>query len=78
MKYYVGLDVSLKETAVCVIDEEGSRIWQGKCASTPQDMEALIRKRAPHAVRIACLWQLNLGSSANLMMFRQPGRAHYT
>ena len=35
MKHYVGLDVSLKETAVCVIDEEGSRIWQGKCASTP-------------------------------------------
>ncbi len=62
MEHYVGLDVSLKETAVCVIDQEGNRIWQGKCASTPQDIEALIRKRAPHVVRIAletgplCVW----------------------
>ena len=29
MKYYVGLDVSFKQTAVCVVDEEGGLVWQG-------------------------------------------------
>src|SRR3569833_3318747 len=62
MEHYVGLDVSLKETAVCVIDGEGNRVWQGKCASNPEDMETVIRRRAPLAVRIAletgplCVW----------------------
>lgn len=62
MEHYVGLDVSLKETAICVIDGEGNRVWQGKCASNPEDMEIVIRRRAPSAVRIAletgplCVW----------------------
>jgi transposase len=62
MDHYVGLDVSLRETAVCVIDGEGNRIWQGRCASTPDDIEEAIRKHAPSAVRIAletgslCVW----------------------
>ncbi len=34
MDQYVGLDVSLKETCVCVIDGEGNRVWQGKCSSS--------------------------------------------
>ena len=72
MEHYVGLDVSLKETAVCVIDGDGNRVWQGKCASTPQDMEALIRRRAPSAARIAletgplCVWHWHALRAANL------------
>ena len=53
MEHYVGLDVSLKETAVCVIDGEGNRIWQGKCGSSPEAIEVVIRRRAPAVVRIA-------------------------
>jgi transposase len=62
MDQYVGLDVSLKETCVCVIDGEGNRVWQGKCSSSPDDIEEVIRKRAPHAARVAfetgplCVW----------------------
>ena len=29
MKHFVGLDVSMKETAVCVVDGSGQRIWEG-------------------------------------------------
>ena len=36
MEQYVGLDVSLKETSLCVVDQTGTTLWQGKCASTPE------------------------------------------
>ena len=35
MKYSAGLDVSLDETAVCVVDEDGTIIREGKAASEP-------------------------------------------
>lgn len=35
MKHYVGLDVSLKEISVCVVDEEGSVVQRGVVASDP-------------------------------------------
>ena len=31
VKQYVGLDVSDKETSVCVVDETGRPEWQGRC-----------------------------------------------
>ena len=33
MGVYVGLDVSLKQTSVCVIDEAGRVVWRGSCAT---------------------------------------------
>ena len=48
---YIGLDVSLKETAIS-IRREGKRLWRGKCPSDPVRLAALIRKRAPSAERI--------------------------
>jgi len=30
MGQYVGLDVSMKETAVCVLDEAGWVVWRGR------------------------------------------------
>ena len=62
MDQYVGLDVSLKETCVCVIDGDGNRMWQGKCSSNPNDIEEVVRRHAPRAVRVAletgplCVW----------------------
>ena len=52
MKQYVGLDVSLEQTAVCIIDEQGKAFWRGKCASTPEAIAAVINARAPHVERI--------------------------
>jgi transposase len=52
MGQYVGLDVSLDETTVHVLDEQGRRVWRGSCASTPEAIEVTIRKHVPDAVRI--------------------------
>lgn len=52
MKQYVGLDVSQKETSVCVVDETGRTIFEGKAKSNPGALTELLRKRAPKAERI--------------------------
>jgi transposase len=52
MDHYVGLDVSLERTSICVVDSDGRVLWQGKCASTPEALTAVIRRRAPRAARI--------------------------
>ena len=36
MKYYIGLDVSLKKTAICVLDENGCVAWQGMADTHPE------------------------------------------
>ena len=51
MVEYIGLDVSMKETAVS-IRCDGERVWRGKCPSDPKLIAELIRKRAPSAARI--------------------------
>jgi hypothetical protein len=38
MKYFAGLDVSLDETAICIVDEDGIIITEGKAASEPEDL----------------------------------------
>ncbi len=52
MEQYVGLDVSLEQTAICVVDGSGKTIWQGKCVSTPEAIAAAIRAKAPEVARI--------------------------
>ena len=52
MKQYVGLDVSLEQTAVCIVDEQGKALWRGKCAATPEAIAAVVKARAPHVERI--------------------------
>lgn len=36
MRYYAGLDVSLAETSVRVVDEDGKTVREAKVASDPQ------------------------------------------
>lgn len=52
MKHYVGLDVSQKETAVCVVDENGRRVFEGRAKSDPGALAAILAKKAPLAERI--------------------------
>ena len=40
MKYYVGLDVSLKETSICVVDETRRIVKEGKVISEPETIGA--------------------------------------
>ena len=52
MGSYVAFDVSLRSTSVHVVDEAGKCLWRGKCASEPDTLAAVVRKRAPEAVRV--------------------------
>ena len=42
MAHFVGLDVSVKETAVCVVDDTGKVILEQKVATEPADIIALL------------------------------------
>jgi transposase len=35
MKYYAGLDVSMKETFICIMGETGNTVYESKCYSDP-------------------------------------------
>ena len=38
MKYFAGLDVSVKETSICIVDETGKICRELKVASHPEDL----------------------------------------
>ena len=52
MQHYVGMDVSLKQTAVCVVDQAGKIRREGMVASEPKAIADFIAANAPHVVRI--------------------------
>ncbi len=52
MEIYVGLDVSLEETSICVVDKAGTIQCEGKVMSQPESIAAFVTARAPGAVRI--------------------------
>jgi transposase len=52
MEYYVGLDVSLKLTAICVVDQTGSVVREGVVDSDPETIAKFVRSNAPSVVRI--------------------------
>ena len=52
MEYYVGLDVSLKQTSICVVDQAGAVVREGVVDSDPEAISVYVRSRAPDAVRI--------------------------
>jgi Transposase len=43
MSYFIGLDLSLKETAVSVVDRQGNKIWYGKTLSDPESITHSLR-----------------------------------
>jgi len=49
---FVGLDVSQKLTAICVVDETGRRLWRGQCATDPEQIERTVRGHAGDDARI--------------------------
>ena len=48
----IGLDVSLDQTSVCVVDESGSTVWRGRCKSTPDAIAATVQRHAPDVARV--------------------------
>ena len=52
MAHYVGLDISQKMTAICIVDDAGRRLWRGQCRSVPEEIEVTIRRHATDGARI--------------------------
>jgi transposase len=63
MKSYVGFDVSLAETSVCVLDASGKVRFEGRVKSRPEDLVACVREHAGDAERIG----LETGQTAALL-----------
>jgi transposase len=51
MGEYIGLDVSMKDTAISVRCD-GKRDWRGKCASDPEAIAGMVRKHAREPERV--------------------------
>ena len=52
MTHFVGLDVSQKMTAICVVDNAGHRLWRGQCPTVPEQITVLVRRHAGDEARI--------------------------
>ena len=52
MKYYAGLDVSVKETSVCIVDETGKVCRELKVPSHPEDLVEVLKSPAVPLERI--------------------------
>jgi transposase len=46
---FVGLDVSMEETTVCVMEGSGRIVFKGSVSSAAEAVADLLRRRAPHA-----------------------------
>ena len=73
MKQYVGLDVSQKETSVCVVDESGRVVFEGKAKSNPGALACLLRNMRREQSASASRperWRAGFGTSSGGYIFR--------
>ena len=54
-EYYVGLDVSLKQTSICVVNQRGSIVQEGVVDSDPEAIALFVRSRAGWIFRALAL-----------------------
>ena len=52
MDHFAGMDVSVKETSVCIVDEAGKIVREVKVASEPEALLAALKNPAYHFKRI--------------------------
>jgi transposase len=52
MDHFAGLDVSVKETSVCIVDDTGGIVREVKVASEPETLLAVLTNRTHHFKRI--------------------------
>jgi transposase len=52
MTRFVGLDVSQKLTAICMVDETGRRLWRGQCGTDPVQIERMVKQHAGEDARV--------------------------
>ena len=69
MDHFAGLDVSVKETSICIVDDAGKIVREVKVASEPEALLAVLKNLAYHFKRIG----LEAGPGAGR---RRCGAAH--
>jgi transposase len=52
MEHFAGLDVSVKDTSVCIVDGTGKIVREAKVASEPDALLAILKNPAYHFKRI--------------------------
>jgi transposase len=52
MRSYIGLDVSQATTAICVVDEDGRALAEGKVPTCPLAIAAFVRTQTPELIRL--------------------------
>ena len=52
MEHFAGLDVSVKETSVCIVNDTGRIVREVKVASEPEALLAVLKNPAYHFERI--------------------------
>ena len=52
MDHFAGLDVSVKETSVCIVDDTGKMVREVKVASEPEALLAVLKNPVYHFRRI--------------------------
>ena len=52
MDHFAGLDVSVKETSVCIVDDTGRVVREAKVASEPEALLQVLSNPAYHFKRI--------------------------
>ncbi len=61
MKHYIGLDVSMKETSICIIEETGSIVFEGKEITDPKLLADRLKRLCSSIEKVA----LESGSLSN-------------
>ena len=51
-QHYVGLDVLLETTSICVVDQSGAIIWRGKCSTEREPISQAVSHMARRLVRV--------------------------
>src|SRR3984957_19772364 len=52
MTHYIGLDVSQKMTAICIVDSSGRRLWRGQCPTDPEQIRRAVTRGGGEDVRV--------------------------
>jgi predicted NBD/HSP70 family sugar kinase len=68
MDHFAGLDVSVKETSVCIVDDTGGIVREVKVASEPEGLLAVLTNPAYHFKQIG-------SRAAVAMAFQRPRRS---
>jgi len=52
MAYFVGLDVSVKETSVCIVDDAGKIVREARVASEPEALLQVLTNKIDRLARV--------------------------